>query len=308
MRGRGEVRDVLGYVNAGTVEFLLATEGERAGQHVFIEMNPRIQVEHTVTEEVTDIDLVRTQMRIASGETLDEIGILQEDVRVNGFAIQTRITTEDPANGFLPDTGRIVAYRSPGGAGVRLDGATAMAGNSVTGHFDSMLVKLTCRGRDFDTAVHRASRALAEFRIRGVTNNIRFLRAVLEDPEFRAGGVTTAFIEERPDLLQVPESSERSTKLLDVPWPHHGQPAQRRTADDILNPWEKLPHIDLHAAPPAGTRQLLLELGPEGFAARCATRRRSPSPRRRCATPTRSCSPRACAPTTCSRRRDTCHA
>ena len=153
----------LGYVNAGTVEFLLATEGERAGQHVFIEMNPRIQVEHTVTEEVTDIDIVSAQMRIASGETLEEIGVRQEQVRVNGFAIQTRITTEDPTNGFLPDTGRIVAYRSPGGAGVRLDGATAMAGNSVTGHFDSMLVKLTCRGRDFETAVARASRALAEF-------------------------------------------------------------------------------------------------------------------------------------------------
>jgi len=185
----------LGYVNAGTVEFLVATEGERAGQHVFIEMNPRIQVEHTVTEEVTDIDIVSAQMRIASGETLEQIGIRQEQVRVNGFAIQTRITTEDPTNGFLPDTGRIVAYRSPGGAGVRLDGATAMAGNSVTGHFDSMLVKLTCRGRDFETAVARASRALAEFRIRGVTNNIRFLRAVLENPEFRAGGVTTAFID-----------------------------------------------------------------------------------------------------------------
>ena len=107
----------LGYVNAGTVEFLLATEGERAGQHVFIEMNPRIQVEHTVTEEVTDIDIVSTQMRIASGESLDDIGIHQEDVRVNGFAIQTRITTEDPTNGFLPDTGRIVAYRSPGRRG-----------------------------------------------------------------------------------------------------------------------------------------------------------------------------------------------
>ncbi len=114
----------IGYVNAGTVEFLLDTEGERAGQHVFIEMNPRIQVEHTVTEEVTDIDLVSAQLRIASGETLEQIGIRQDEIRTNGFAIQTRITTEDPANGFQPDTGRIVAYRSPGGAGVRLDGAT----------------------------------------------------------------------------------------------------------------------------------------------------------------------------------------
>jgi len=256
----------LGYVNAGTVEFLVATEGERAGQHVFIEMNPRIQVEHTVTEEVTDIDIVSTQMRIASGETLEEIGIRQEGVHVNGFAIQTRITTEDPTNGFLPDTGRIVAYRSPGGAGVRLDGATAMAGNSVTGHFDSMLVKLTCRGADFETAVRRASRALAEFRIRGVTNNIRFLRAVLANPEFRAGGVTTAFIDKHPELLQVPESQETSTKLLTFLGHTTVNRPNGEHADDILHPWAKLPPIDLHAAPPAGSRQLLLELGPEGFA------------------------------------------
>ena len=207
----------IGYVNAGTVEFLLDTEGERAGQHVFIEMNPRIQVEHTVTEEVTDIDLVSTQLRIASGETLEQIGIRQDKIRTNGFAIQTRITTEDPANGFQPDTGRIVAYRSPGGAGVRLDGATGLAGGRVTGHFDSMLVKLTCRGRDFPTAVSRARRALAEFRIRGVANNIPFLRAVLEDPEFLAGDFSTRFIEERPDLVAVSQSQERSTKLHGVP-------------------------------------------------------------------------------------------
>ena len=148
----------IGYINAGTVEFLLDTEGERAGKHVFIEMNPRIQVEHTVTEEVTDIDLVSSQIRIAAGETLPELGIMQETVRTNGFAIQTRITTEDPGNGFQPDTGLIVAYRSPGGAGVRLDGATGLAGGRITGHFDSMLVKLTCRGRDFNTAVRRAQR------------------------------------------------------------------------------------------------------------------------------------------------------
>ncbi|WP_061962111.1 pyruvate carboxylase [Demequina flava] len=256
----------LGYVNAGTVEFLVATEGERAGEHVFIEMNPRIQVEHTVTEEVTDIDIVSAQMRIAAGETLEQIGIRQEDVRTNGFAVQTRITTEDPTNGFVPDTGRIVAYRSPGGAGVRLDGATGMAGNTVTGHFDSMLVKLTCRGSDFDAAVRRASRALAEFRIRGVTNNIRFLRAVLDDEAFRSGGVTTAFIDQRPELLEVPESTERSTKLLTflghttVNRPN-GEPAR-----SVLNPRTKLPAIDLDSPVPDGTRQQLLELGPEGFA------------------------------------------
>ncbi|MDE0573094.1 pyruvate carboxylase [Demequina sp. B12] len=256
----------LGYVNAGTVEFLVATEGERAGEHVFIEMNPRIQVEHTVTEEVTDIDIVSAQMRIAAGESLPEIGIHQEDIRTNGYAVQTRITTEDPTNGFIPDTGRIVAYRSPGGAGVRLDGATGMAGNTVTGHFDSMLVKLTCRGHDFEAAVRRAARALAEFRIRGVTNNIRFLRAVLADEAFQAGGVTTGFIDERPYLLEVPESAERSTKLLNflghttVNRPH-GEPSRA-----LLTPRTKLPQIDLNAPIPDGTRQQLLELGPEGFA------------------------------------------
>ena len=256
----------IGYVNAGTVEFLLDTEGERAGQHVFIEMNPRIQVEHTVTEEVTDIDIVGAQLRIAAGESLEDIGIRQESVRTNGFAIQTRITTEDPSNGFQPDTGRIVAYRSPGGAGVRLDGATGLAGGRVSGHFDSMLVKLTCRGRDFNTAVARARRALAEFRIRGVANNIPFLRAVLEDPEFLAGDFSTRFIEERPDLVAVSQSQERSTKLLQflghvsINRPNGEPPAMIRTVT-------KLPELDRSAPAPDGALQRLRALGPQRFAA-----------------------------------------
>ena len=255
----------IGYVNAGTVEFLVDTVGERAGQHVFIEMNPRIQVEHTVTEEVTDIDLVTSQIRIAAGQTLAEMGIRQEGIRVNGAALQTRITTEDPANGFRPDTGRIVAYRSPGGAGVRLDGATASAGSEVTGHFDSLLVKLTCRGSDFPTAVARARRALAEFRIRGIRTNISFLQAVLDDPGFVRGEITTSFIDDRPALLAAKESADRGTKLLSyladvtVNRPYGPPP-------ETLEPRAKLPAVDLNAAPPAGTRQQLLELGPEGFA------------------------------------------
>ncbi|WP_149205012.1 pyruvate carboxylase [Actinotalea subterranea] len=255
----------IGYVNAGTVEFLVDTMGERAGTHVFIEMNPRIQVEHTVTEEVTDIDLVSSQMRIAAGESLADLGITQDSVRVNGAALQTRITTEDPANGFRPDTGRIVAYRSPGGAGVRLDGATASAGAEVSGHFDSMLVKLTCRGRDYPTAVRRARRALAEFRIRGIRTNIGFLQAVLADPQFVAGDLSTSFIDERPELLAAKESADRGTKLLSylgdvtVNRPHGG-PA------GILEPQRKLPAVDLTLPAPAGSRQRLLELGPEGFA------------------------------------------
>ncbi len=255
----------IGYVNAGTVEFLVDTVGERAGKHVFIEMNPRIQVEHTVTEEVTDIDIVAAQMRIAAGETLAEIGIVQESVRVNGAALQCRITTEDPANGFRPDTGRIIAYRSPAGAGVRLDGATATAGAEISGHFDSMLVKLTCRGRDFPTAVTRARRALAEFRIRGVRTNIPFLQQVLADPEFVAGHLSTAFIEERPELLQVKESADRGTRILafigDVTVNRpHGSPPTRH------DPREKLPEADLTVPAPHGSRQRLLELGPTGFA------------------------------------------
>jgi len=255
----------IGYQNAGTVEFLVDTAGERAGTHVFIEMNPRIQVEHTVTEEVTDIDLVSSQLRIAAGETLEDLGITQESVRVNGFAMQTRITTEDPANGFRPDTGRIIAYRSPGGAGVRLDGATASAGAEISGHFDSMLVKLTCRGRDFPTAVRRARRALAEFRIRGVRTNIPFLQAVLDDPQFQAGDLSTSFIDERPELLAARVSANRATRLLDylgditVNRPHGTPPI-------LIAPIAKLPKVDPRLDAPAGSRQRLLELGPQGFA------------------------------------------
>ena len=154
-------------------------------------MNPRIQVEHTVTEEITDVDLVQSQMRIAAGETLRRPRpVARSGSSIRGAALQCRITTEDPANGFRPDTGTITAYRSPGGAGIRLDGGTAHTGARSAPHFDSMLVKLTCRGADFQTAVGRARRALAEFRIRGVSTNIPFLQAVLEDPDFIAGDVT----------------------------------------------------------------------------------------------------------------------
>lgn len=254
----------LNYVNAGTVEFLVDTVGERAGQHVFIEMNPRIQVEHTVTEEVTDVDLVQAQMRIAAGETLADLGLSQDTVRLRGAALQSRITTEDPANGFRPDVGKITGYRSAGGAGVRLDGGTVYSGAEISPHFDSMLVKLTCRGRDYPAAVARARRALAEFRIRGVSTNISFLQAVLDDPDFIAGDVATSFIDERPELLKARVSADRGTKLLtwlaDVTV---NKPNGELTVHS--NPAGKLPSVkDKQAAP--GSRQKLLELGPEGFA------------------------------------------
>jgi pyruvate carboxylase len=253
----------IGYVNAGTVEFLV----DRDGRHVFIEMNPRIQVEHTVTEEVTDVDLVQAQLRIAAGESLAGLGLRQDVIRLRGAALQCRITTEDPANGFRPDTGRITAYRSPGGAGIRLDGGTTYTGAEVSAYFDSLLTKLTCRGRDFPNAVDRARRALAEFRIRGVTTNIPFLQAVLDDPDFRAGGLTTSFIDTHPHLLTARSSADRGTKLLaylaevTVNKPY----GEARTG---LDPTVKLPPLDLRAPAPPGTRQLLREVGPEQFARR----------------------------------------
>ena len=253
----------IGYRNAGTVEFLL----DPSGNYVFIEMNPRIQVEHTVTEEVTDVDLVQSQIRIASGESLADLGLTQDSIVLRGAALQCRVTTEDPANGFRPDTGKITTYRSPGGAGVRVDGGTTYTGAVVSAHFDSMLAKLTCRGRTFDKAVEKARRAVAEFRIRGVSTNIAFLQAVLEDPDFVAGRVTTSFIDTHPQLLNARASGDRGSKLLNyladvtVNQPHG--PAPVSTA-----PASKLPDIDLSVPAPDGSRQLLLSVGAVEFARR----------------------------------------
>lgn len=255
----------IGYLNAGTVEFLIDTVGPNAGKHVFIEMNPRIQVEHTVTEEITEVDLVQSQMRIAAGESLVELGLTQDKIEMHGFAIQCRITTEDPSAGFRPDTGKITTYRSPGGAGIRLDGGTTATGSEVSPYFDSLLVKLITRGRDLPAAVSRASRALAEFRIRGVSTNIAFLQGVLSDPSFKAGELSTAFIEERPELLNSYPSADRGTKILN--WLAEvtvNQPYGTR--GNLISPASKLPKLDLAKEAPAGSRQQLLELGPTAFA------------------------------------------
>lgn len=255
----------INYSCAGTVEFLVETEGPRAGEHVFIEMNPRIQVEHTVTEEITDVDLVQSQMRIAAGESLADLGLSQDAVRIRGAALQCRITTEDPRNNFRPDTGLITGYRSASGAGIRLDGGTVATGVEISPHFDSLLVKLTARGRDFDTAIARASRALAEFRIRGVSTNIAFLQAVLADPDFRAGDVSTSFIDERPQLFSALAPADRGTKMLrwladvTVNKPN-GEPVT------LTPPFHKLPPFDPSTPVPEGSRQRLQQLGPEGFA------------------------------------------
>jgi len=253
----------IGYVNAGTVEFLL----DERGNHVFIEMNPRIQVEHTVTEQVTDRDLVIAQLRIAAGATLPELNLSQDQVTLSGAALQCRVTTEDPANGFRPDTGVISNYRSPGGPGVRLDGGTTHTGAEVSAHFDSMLVKLTCYGHSFEQAVRRARRAIAEFRIRGVETNLPFLAAVLDDPDFQAGRITTSFIDERPGLLRFRKPADRGTRILTylaettVNRPHGRRP-------QVVEPIDKLPALGNGQAPADGSRQLLRELGPEGFARR----------------------------------------
>ena len=251
----------IGYTCAGTVEFLLGSDG----RHVFIEMNPRIQVEHTITEEITDVDLVATQMQIASGATLRELGLTQDSIEIRGAAVQCRITTEDVTDGFRPDTGRITAYRTPGGSGVRLDGSVGL-GSEIGSHFDSMLVKLTCRGRDLETARARARRAIAEFRVRGVATNIPFLQAVPADDDFGAWRVTTSFIESRPDLLEQHASADRGTRILryladvTVNRPHGERPS-------AVYPVDKLPAIDLTSPPPPGSRDRLRELGPDGFAA-----------------------------------------
>ena len=242
-----------------------------------------------------DADRVRRDAAPTSGSPRTRIVL-------RGAALQCRITTEDPANGFRPDTGKITTYRSPGGAGVRLDGGTTYTGAEVSAHFDSMLAKLTCRGRDFASAVDRARRAVAEFRIRGVSTNIPFLQAVLDDPDFRAGRVTTAFIEDHPQLLTARSSADRGTKLLTyladvtVNQPHGAGAGARSTRS------ASCPHVDLDGARPRRLPAALLALGPEGFA-RGAARAAAPSrsPTRRSATRTSRCSPPGCAPATCSR-------
>ncbi|WP_163553731.1 pyruvate carboxylase [Candidatus Frankia alpina] len=256
----------VGYVNAGTVEFLLGADG----RYTFMEMNPRIQVEHTVTEEVTGVDLVAAQLRIADGESLADLNLGQEQIALRGTAIQCRVTTEDPADGFRPDTGTISFYQSPGGPGVRLDGAT-YAGAEISPYFDSLLVKLTARGSTLEKAARRARRALNEFRIRGVRTNIDFLGRVLTDPDFLAGGVTTSFIDERPELLPGRSTDQTSRTLARLA--ESTVNGFRRPATALVDPRTRLPELPLlpdGQAVPIGTgsRQLLTELGPAGWAAR----------------------------------------
>jgi pyruvate carboxylase len=250
----------VGYCNAGTVEFLVDAEG----RYVFIEMNPRIQVEHTVTEEVTSIDLVQSQLRVAGGETLADLGIDQASIRLNGAALQCRITTENPSEDFRPDTGRITTYRSPGGAGVRLDDST-YPGAEILPYFDSLLVKQTCRGRTFAEALARSRRALAEFRVRGVATNLAFLQAIMAEPDLAAGALTTSFLSDHPGLADTRSGLDRGTRILtylaDVTVNQPNGPAPH-----AIDPTSKLPPLAT-GEPAAGSRQALAVQGPVAFAA-----------------------------------------
>ena len=248
------------YEGAGTVEFLV----DEQGNHVFIEMNPRVQVEHTVTEEVTGVDIVKSQLYIAAGASLEDLGLRQDEITLTGAALQCRITTEDPHNGFRPDSGTITAYRSPGGAGVRLDGSVAV-GTEITPNFDSLLVKMTCRGVNFREAVQRSLRALNEFNVGGVSTNIGFLRALLKESDFQNKRIPTSFIAEHPEILEAPVEIDENDRILayvadvTVNKPHGAAPT-------LIQPWRKLMHIELDETAPRGSRNDLLELGPAGFA------------------------------------------
>ena len=256
------------YNNAGTVEFLV--DGKE--NIYFIEVNPRIQVEHTVTEEITGIDIVRSQILIASGHKLSSSGIFitsQEDVKANGFAIQCRITTENPQQDFKPDYGTIIAYRNAGGFGVRIDEGSSYAGVKISPFFDSMLAKVTTSGRTLKGASRRMYRALIEFRIRGVKTNIQFLENVINHPVFSDGNATVQFIEEHPELFNFSDKLDRGTKVLLYLGKVivNGHPDVKVINKNKIFQIPKIPEFNPHEPFQFGSKQKLNELGPEKFAA-----------------------------------------
>lgn len=264
------------YDNAGTVEFLYDLDRH---EWFFIEMNPRIQVEHTVTEVITGLDLVRAQVLIAQGHSLHsaEVGMPEQaDIPRNGFAIQCRITTEDPENKFMPDYGRIQAYRSPGGFGVRLDGGMGFSGAVITPFYDSMLVKVIASGQSYEIALDRMRRCLSEFRIRGVKTNIPFLENVIDHDTFRSGQAVTTLIDTTPELFRFKPRRDRATKLLnfigDVVV--NGNPHAKGFKPAKPFAVAQAPAYDHRVEPPAGTRQLLLEMGAVKFAEWTAKQKR----------------------------------
>lgn len=262
-----KIAKAVNYVNAGTIEFLM----DKDQNFYFIETNPRIQVEHTVTEMVTGWNLVQTQIRVAEGFKLadPEIGIKsQKDIQLSGYAIQSRITTEDPKNNFAPDFGVLKVYRSASGFGVRLDAGAGFAGARITPHYDSLLVKVTASGRTFQDATRTMLRALAEFRIRGVKTNIDFLSQVINHPVFKAGECDTSFLDNHPEVFEFKVKKDRATKVLtyisDVTV--NGYPnLKKKLKFSELRPAD-IPEVPYGQSRPRGTRDILLEKGPEGLA------------------------------------------
>jgi pyruvate carboxylase len=255
------------YCNAGTVEFLQDAD---TGAFYFIEVNPRVQVEHTVTEAVTGIDIVKAQIRIAEGAQIGtpESGVpAQADIRLNGYALQCRVTTEDPENNFIPDYGRITAYRSPAGFGIRLDAGTAYSGALLTRSYDSLLVKVTAWSPTPQETIARMHRALWEFRVRGVVTNLRFLDQLIMHPRFADATYTTKFIDETPELFRSPRKRDRATRLLNFVGDVivNGNPEVKNRAHPELRTEPKLPRVPLQA-PRAGSKQKLEELGADKFA------------------------------------------
>ena len=254
------------YNNIGTVEFLVDDDDSI----YFIEVNPRIQVEHTVTEVVTNIDLVKTQLFIAGGYPLDSQQIKisnQEAIKITGYALQCRITTEDPQNDFKPDFGTISTYRSASGFGIRLDAGSVYQGVTISPFFDSMLVKVTANSRTLDGAIRKVRRALGEFRIRGVKTNMSFLDNILRHETFRKGEITVNFIKSTPELFNFKASRNRANKIVsyigDITINGNADVKKLDTTKVFLEP--KVPKFDANAAYPKGTKDLLTELGPEKF-------------------------------------------
>ncbi|MCC5988196.1 MAG: pyruvate carboxylase [Pararhodobacter sp.] len=257
----------VGYQNAGTVEFLMDMDTD---EFYFIEVNPRIQVEHTVTEEVTGIDIVRAQIRVAEGASLAEATGMarQEDISLSGHALQTRITTEDPLNNFIPDYGRITAFREAHGMGIRLDGGTAYSGGVITRYYDSLLVKVTAWAPTPVEAIARMDRALREFRIRGVSTNIAFVENLLKHPTFLSDEYTTRFIDTTPELFRFSKRRDRATKILtylaDITVNGHPETAGRPRPE--AQPRAPKPPALRSDTPPPGTKSLLEEKGAKGVA------------------------------------------
>ncbi|MFO0682794.1 MAG: pyruvate carboxylase [Sandaracinus sp.] len=264
-----------GYRNAGTVEFLVDGGGRKGARHYFIEVNPRIQVEHTVTEEVTGVDLVQSQIRIAGGATFAELGLVPGAVQVRGVAVQCRVTTEDPRKNFQPDTGRIEAFRAGEGMGIRLDAGSGYAGAQIAPDYDSLLVKVTARALTFEDAIHKLHRALAEFRVRGVSTNIPFLQNVLRHPDFAQANTYTAWVDATRELFELPNRKNRAQRILryladlavngpeQVGMTASGpMPAKIEPTPPVIPPT----YASLKSPPPQGFRDVLVNLGPAAFA------------------------------------------